>query len=70
VAVALGNWGSTEALPVLVEALADPAPLVRAHAARALGKVGTAEARSTLSTHASVETDASVLEELLAAMDT
>jgi epoxyqueuosine reductase len=39
VAVALGNWGSREALPALVEALEDPDALVRGHAAWALGEV-------------------------------
>jgi epoxyqueuosine reductase len=39
VAVALGNWGSREALPALMEALEDPEPLVRGHAAWALGEV-------------------------------
>jgi epoxyqueuosine reductase len=33
VAVALGNWGSPEAVPVLIAALSDAEPLVRAHAA-------------------------------------
>jgi epoxyqueuosine reductase len=70
VAVASGNWGSPEAVPVLVDALSDPEPLVRAHAAWALGRVGTAEARSALSARVSLETDACVLEELSAAMAT
>jgi epoxyqueuosine reductase len=39
VAVALGNWGSREALPALMEALEDLEPLVRGHAAWALGEV-------------------------------
>ncbi|MFW6039904.1 MAG: HEAT repeat domain-containing protein, partial [Gemmatimonadota bacterium] len=39
VCVALGNWTSSEALPVLVRALDDPAPLVRGHAAWALGRI-------------------------------
>jgi epoxyqueuosine reductase len=69
VAVALGNWGGEEAVPVLVEALSDPEPLVRAHATWALGRVGSAEARSALSAHASAETDAYVLEELSAAVE-
>jgi hypothetical protein len=42
---------------------------VRAHAAWALGSVGSAEARAALSSRASVEIEASVLEELSAAMD-
>ncbi|HSK19977.1 MAG TPA: tRNA epoxyqueuosine(34) reductase QueG [Longimicrobiales bacterium] len=69
VCVGLGNWGSPAAVPVLSRALSDPEPLVRAHAAWALGRVGSAEARSALSAYASVETDARVLYELAAAMD-
>jgi hypothetical protein len=41
VAVALGNWGSPEAVPVLATALHDDEPLVRGHAAWALGRIGT-----------------------------
>ncbi len=43
VAVALGNWGSPEAVPVLAEALSDAEPLVRGHAARALGRIASRE---------------------------
>jgi epoxyqueuosine reductase len=39
VAVALGNWGSPEAVPVLTAALDDPEPLIRGHAAWALGQI-------------------------------
>jgi epoxyqueuosine reductase len=39
VAVALGNWGSPEAVPVLAAALGDEEPLVRGHAAWALGRI-------------------------------
>jgi len=39
VAVALGNWGSREAVPALARALDDPEPLIRGHAAWALGKI-------------------------------
>jgi epoxyqueuosine reductase len=38
VAVALGNWGSREAVPVLVAALEDEEPLIRGHSAWALGR--------------------------------
>jgi epoxyqueuosine reductase len=62
--MALGNWGYPAAVPVLARALSDPEPLVRAHAAWSLGRVGSAEANSALSAHALVETDACVLEEL------
>lgn len=48
VCLGLGNWGSPEAVPVLSSALADSKPLVRAHAAWALGHVGTVEARVAL----------------------
>ncbi len=70
VCVGLGNWGSRAGVPVLSRALADPEPLVRAHAIWALGRVGSAEAMSALSEHASAETDACVLEELSAALVT
>jgi epoxyqueuosine reductase len=68
VCVGLGNWGSPEAVPVLTSALSDPEPLVRAHAAWALGRVGSAEARAAMSSRASVESDESVRSELAAAI--
>jgi hypothetical protein len=68
VCVGLGNWGSPAAVPVLLRALSDPEPLVREHAGWALGRVGSAEARSALSRHVSVEADATVLAELSAAL--
>jgi epoxyqueuosine reductase len=40
VAVALGNWGAA-AVPVLTAALEDDEPLIRGHAAWALGRIGT-----------------------------
>jgi epoxyqueuosine reductase len=39
-AVVLGNVGTTEDVDVLTRALDDPEPLVREHAAWALGRVG------------------------------
>lgn len=39
VAVALGNWASPEAVPLLSTALNDSEPLVRGHAAWALGQI-------------------------------
>jgi epoxyqueuosine reductase len=41
VAVALGNWGSPDAVPVLRRALEDDEPLVRGHAAWALGRIAS-----------------------------
>lgn len=37
--IAAGNWGSPEAVPALVALLADDSPLVRGHAAWALGQI-------------------------------
>jgi epoxyqueuosine reductase len=68
VAVALGNWGSPEAVPVLVAALSDEEPLVRGHAAWALGRIGTAEAMQALRGRAEVEEDTWVREEVEAAL--
>jgi epoxyqueuosine reductase len=41
VAVALSNWGSPEAIPSLLSALDDSEPLVRGHAAWALGQIAS-----------------------------
>ncbi|MEX0892803.1 MAG: tRNA epoxyqueuosine(34) reductase QueG [Gemmatimonadota bacterium] len=68
VCVGLGNWGAPEAVPVLTSALSDPEPLVRAHAAWALGRVDSAEARAALSSRFSVEPDESARAELAAAL--
>jgi epoxyqueuosine reductase len=48
VAVALGNVGNAEAVPALIGALDDEEPLVRGHAAWALGRIGTPEALTGL----------------------
>jgi epoxyqueuosine reductase len=48
VAVALGNWGDPVAVRALVRALNDSEPLIRGHAAWALGRTGTGEARRAL----------------------
>ncbi|HEV3050394.1 MAG TPA: tRNA epoxyqueuosine(34) reductase QueG, partial [Longimicrobium sp.] len=58
VAVALGNWGSPEAVPALAAALNDEELLVRGHAAWALGRVGTEAARQALRGREEVEEDA------------
>jgi epoxyqueuosine reductase len=61
VAVALGNWGSPEAVPVLSRALADSEPLVRGHAAWALGRIAA-------SPHTDPDVIASIGEILLRAL--
>jgi epoxyqueuosine reductase len=68
VAVALGNWGSAEGVPALVQALTDDEPLIRGHAAWALGQIGTDQALNALSSRLEVETDESVSDELRAAL--
>jgi epoxyqueuosine reductase len=54
-AVVPGNVGTVEAVPVLEQALADPEPLVRGHAARALGRIGSAGALEPLPARDAVE---------------
>jgi len=48
VAVALGNTRSVDAVPALACALDDDEPLVRGHAAWALGRIGTERSREAL----------------------
>jgi epoxyqueuosine reductase len=57
VCVALGNWGAQEAVSVLVRALEDPQPLVRGHAAWALGRIGSQDALRVLSSRLTAESD-------------
>jgi epoxyqueuosine reductase len=64
VAVALGNWGSPEAVPVLAAALLDDEALIRGHAAWALGVIGTEAARQALRGRAEVEENEWVREEI------
>ncbi len=68
VCVALGNWGGDEAVPPLVSALSDGAPLVRGHAVWALGRVGSSAAINALSSRQADESDPFVLEEIGLAM--
>lgn len=63
-AVALGNSRDPRAVPHLVAALDDRKPLVRGHAAWALGRLGGSVARAALQAHLGVEQDAWVREEL------
>ena len=70
VCVALGNLQRDEAVPALVAVLAkDPDPLVRGHAAWALGRIRTREARRALRAARLRETDSAVLEEIQASID-
>jgi epoxyqueuosine reductase len=70
VAVALGNSKDTKAIPALRNALRnDPEPLLRGHAAWALGAIGGDESYQALQTAAINEMDAYVLGEIKAALD-
>jgi epoxyqueuosine reductase len=66
--VALGNSGNPDAVPPLVRALADDDPLVRAHAAWALGRLGGATARAALDRARRREPSAETRDELDAAL--
>jgi len=69
VAVALGNAADPSAIPVLAETLFnEPEPLVRGHAAWALGQIGGTEALQALQTAYQQEMDPSVRDEILAAI--
>lgn len=70
IAVALGNSGSVEAIPSLEESLGNEIePLVRAHAAWALGRIGNKKGRFVLQKAFSTETDPSVLQEITMALE-
>lgn len=68
VCVALGNWGDPAAAPALIEALHDDEPLVRGHAAWALGRIPLPAARQALLAAEQREPDSSVRDELAAAL--
>lgn len=67
-AIVLGNRGDSSAIPCLVEALQDSAPLVRGAIVWSLGKLGGEAARTTLLARQAMETDESVIAELANAL--
>lgn len=73
VCVALGNWGAPEAVSALAAALADPNPVVRMHAAWALGQVqvrhGDTGAAALLAATLCAEEDDRVREEITLALN-
>ena len=69
VAVALGNLRSPEAVPALIRALEDEEPLVRGHAAWALGRIRLTAAMDALRRRLGVEEDTEVRSEIEAAME-
>lgn len=69
VAVALGNLGAVSAVSPLITTLKeDPEPLVRGHAAWALGQIGSDQARKALDQARITEEDPYVLEEINSAL--
>ena len=67
-AVALGNLRDSKAVTVLSRALSDNEPLVRGHAAWALGRIGGPAAREALEQAWQTEEDEDVLRELAEAL--
>jgi epoxyqueuosine reductase len=68
-AVALGNARDASAIPSLAEALRDPDPLVRSHAAWALGQIGGPKARAILEDAIAREADQAVRGEIVLAIE-
>ena len=66
--VALGNLGDPSAIPALSDALDHESPLVRSHAAWALGQIGTVDALESLNAVRANEENPEVLEEIHAAL--
>ena len=63
-AIALGNTRAPEAVPALVTLLEQGTPIVRGHAAWALGRIGGVAATEALDARAKIETDPFVCEEI------
>jgi epoxyqueuosine reductase len=68
VCVALGNSGDPQAVPALIKALHDSEPLIRGHAAWALGRIANTEAMQALREAQETEEDAEVRKEIQAAL--
>ena len=69
-AVALGNGLDRADVPALAEAMAgDPSPLVRGHAAWALGRIGSPQAYAALRDAAARESERTVVSEIALALE-
>jgi epoxyqueuosine reductase len=69
VCVALGNSGDQQAVPALIGALHDDEPLIRGHAAWALGRIGGEQAKKALEEALPCEGDEEVRKEIRCALD-
>ncbi len=68
VCVALGNSGDQRAVPALIDVLHDDEPLIRGHAAWALGRIGGEQAKQALQDALTTETDTEVQKEIQCAL--
>ncbi len=68
VCIALGNSGDRQAVPALINALHDDEPLIRGHAAWALGRLGGVEAEQALHDALSTEENEEVQKEIRCAL--
>ncbi len=64
VIVAVGNWGSPTAVPALKKALMNDEPMIRGHAAWALGQIGGKNATIALENQLKYENDPEVISEI------
>ncbi len=69
VVIALGNWGDPQAVPALCKGLHDAEPLIRGHAAWALGRIDDSHARNALRACWTAEDDAWVRAEIAQAIE-
>ena len=67
-AIALGNMGDPEHIPVLECAMDDPEELVRGYAAWALGRIGSSKARAVLESRLKQEESDFTITEIEAAL--
>lgn len=67
--VAAGNWGDVSLVPRLVQLLSEPEPIVRGHAAWALGQIATPPAYTACAGALVDESDSQVREELSWVLD-
>jgi epoxyqueuosine reductase len=66
--IASGNWRDLAALPILAGLLGDRSPLVRGHAAWAMGRIASDESRRLLTMRLGQEDDSEVITEITAAL--
>ena len=67
--MALGNSGDPQAVPALIRALHDDEPLIRGHAAWALGRIRGEESKVALQEAMASEEDEETLKEIRCALD-